>query len=119
MWGVGPGQFAQSTVQLVEEGRYPEKFGRFDPHSAWTGSLAETGLVGFLFLCLLVGYFVMAKPPMTNLIWVLLALFLVSSIFKDIMNFRGVWLLLGAFAGAYTKISLLEKKQIILSSHKN
>jgi hypothetical protein len=24
MWGVGPGQFAQSTVQLVEEGRYPE-----------------------------------------------------------------------------------------------
>jgi hypothetical protein len=118
VWGVGPGQFSRSTVQLVEEGRYPEKFGRFDPHSAWTGAMAETGTVGFLFLCLLLGCFFWARPVNTNLLAVLLILFLIASIFKDIMNFRAVWLLLGLFAAKYIKAGSSEKEQIGLPSPK-
>lgn len=96
--GVGPGLFSQYTETLVAEGKYPSNFGRFDPHSAWTGAFAETGLFGLLGLLLLV-IALWHLPPgdRSGVAAVLLLLFLLASIFKDVMNFRGLWVLVGVY----------------------
>ena len=94
--GYGPGQFSRWTEDLVAEGRYPANFGRFDPHSAWTGSLVETGELGFLSLLLLV--IVVGRAGAWRYapaVGMILAGFLIVSVFKDVMNFRGLWVLVG------------------------
>ena len=98
--GVGPGNFGEHTALLVEEGRYPRNFGRFDPHSSWTGALAETGLVGLLALCFLAFVLWRIGPAATEapLLTALLVCLLVTSVFTDLMNFRGLWVLLGWYA---------------------
>lgn len=97
--GVGPGRFAASTEPLVGRGEYPAHFGRFDPHSAWTGALAETGILGFITLAGLVCVLFYHRPYQVEAFAVLLFLFLVVSVFKDVMNFRGLWVIIGAYLG--------------------
>ena len=96
--GVGPGRFAQATVALVGSGRYPVHFGRFDPHSAWTGAFAETGLLGLLgLLALVVALYGYRPADPVPALAVLLLLFLLASVFKDVGNFRGVWVVVGGY----------------------
>ena len=98
--GVGPGRFAASTPALVTEGRYPAYFGRFDPHSTWLGAFAETGVLGFLALLVLV--IVLGRSggqAVLGPVAVVLLLYLVASTFKDMANFRGVWVLVGWWVG--------------------
>ena len=98
--GVGPGRFAQATVVLADSGRYPAHFGRFDPHSAWTGAFAETGLLGLAGLLALVLVVFGYRPALPwSAVTVLLLLFLLSSVFKDVMNFRGLWVVVGMYVG--------------------
>ena len=101
--GIGPGRFAQATEALVATGDYPAHFVRFDPHSAWTGAFAETGLLGLLALLLVVVGVAHYGPaaPLGSL-GVILLLFLLTSIFKDVMNFRGVWLVVGGYLANHT-----------------
>ena len=100
--GVGPGQFSSHTEALVETGDYPAHFGRFDPHSAWTGAFAETGLLGLLGLIALVASLIYYRPEQWTVSAVLLLLFLVASVFKDVMNFRGLWVLVGLYLAGTT-----------------
>lgn len=102
--GVGPGRFAASTPALVAEGRYPAYFGRFDPHSTWLGAFAETGALGLLSLLLFVGVIWRSGPGgALGPVGILLLLFLVASVFKDVANFRGLWVLAGMYlAGGLT-----------------
>jgi len=95
--GVGPGRFSSHTEALVATGDYPAHFGRFDPHSAWTGAFAETGLLGLLGLLALVGSLLYYRPGQLTAVAVVLLLFLVASVFKDIMNFRGLWVVIGLY----------------------
>lgn len=93
--GLGPGEFQEHTAKLVPDGKYPEHLVGFNPHSAWTGALVETGLFGFLglfFVCVSLWYY---RPAEFTTIFVIFLLFLVASVFKDIMNFRGLWWLIG------------------------
>lgn len=96
--GVGPGRYAAYTEQLVSEGRYPAHVGRLDPHSAWTGALAETGYPGLATLLLLSLTLLpraAAPPSAWRYAGICLLLYLLVSVFKDVMNFRPLWLLLG------------------------
>ena len=95
--GVGPGRFAASTAGLVAEGRYPAHYGRFDPHSAWTGAFAETGLLGLLSLLVLVVVLFGYRPVPLSALAAILLLFLLASVFKDVMNFRGLWVVVGVY----------------------
>ena len=95
--GLGPGEFAQHSPSFARPGELPENFGRFDPHSAWTGAFAETGLPGLLALFALVLALFSYRPERLRVFGVLLLLFLVASIFKDVMNFRGLWVVIGLY----------------------
>ena len=94
--GYAPGQFGKWTEDLVAEGNYPANFGRFDPHSVWTGALVETGLLGLLALLFLVAIiWRTGSLRVSPVLGAILCCFLVASVFKDIMNFRQLWVLLG------------------------
>ena len=95
--GVGPGNFVDYSEQTVAASMLPANFGRFDPHSAWTGAFAETGVFGVLTLLLLVGSLIWYRPATWTVPAILLLLFLVASVFKDVMNFRGLWLMGGLY----------------------
>ena len=94
-FGVGPGRFQDYTDALVPSGDYPAHLGHFNPHSAWTGAFAETGLFGLLGLVALVASLLHYRPEQWTVAAVLLFLFLIASVFKDVMNFRGLWVLVG------------------------
>ena len=95
--GVGPGRFQDHTGELVATGDYPAHFGRFNPHSAWTGAFAETGAVGLMGLFALVAALWYYRPETWTVPAVILQLFLVASVFKDVMNFRGLWVVVGLY----------------------
>ena len=101
-FGVGPGRFQDHTDDLVLHSQYPAHFGRFNPHSAWTGAFAETGLLGLLGLIALVASLLYYRPAHWTVAAVLLLLFLVASVFKDVMNFRGLWVLVGLYLAGTT-----------------
>lgn len=103
--GVGPGQFSRWTERLVARGRYPATFGRFDPHSAYTGALVETGWLGLAGL----GFLIFAlwrsgrggpACGLKTVLGVVLVLFMVAGVFKDVMNYRGLWVLVGWWVAA-------------------
>ncbi|NJB86657.1 hypothetical protein GGR26_002434 [Lewinella marina] len=95
--GVGPGQFATFSQGAVPPGELPPAFGPFDPHSVWTGTIAETGILGLLTLITLVAVLFAYWPKQITVVGALLILFLISSVFKDVLNFRGLWVLIGWF----------------------
>ncbi len=95
--GVGPGQLVRYSTSAARPGELPENFGPFDPHSAWTGAFAETGLLGLLSLLALVAVLFHYRPEHLGVFGVLLLLFLIASVFKDVMNFRGLWVLVGIY----------------------
>lgn len=103
--GVGPGQLYRHSTEAMHPGELPENFGRFDPHSAWTGAFAETGLFGLLGLLMLVAVFWYYRPAALTPVAVLLLLFLIASIFKDVMNFRGLWVLMGVYLSQADKLN--------------
>ncbi|MFK8165206.1 MAG: hypothetical protein AB8H12_22360 [Lewinella sp.] len=101
--GVGPGNFATSTLDLVATGDYPKHFGRFDSHSAYWGALAETGWLGLAALLFLIFSLLRLCSAASNPLWlILLLLFFLAAIFKDVMNFRGLWLLIGIYLAKST-----------------
>jgi len=97
--GLGPGQFREHTPSLMATGKYPAHLAGFDPHSAWTGALAETGWLGLVSLLGLVLSLYWYRPGDWTAPAVLLLLFLIASVFKDVMNFRGLWVIIGVYLG--------------------
>ena len=96
--GVGPGNFFDYSEETTLVGELPPGFGRIDPHSTWLGAFAETGLLGLLTLSLLVGViWRLGGGGVLGPVAVALLLFLVASVFKDVANFRGVWVLVGGY----------------------
>jgi O-antigen ligase len=93
--GVGPGRFVDYSTDYTLPDELPRGFGPFDPHSTWTGALAETGWPGLLSLSGLVIVLWRRRHAADREVAVLLLLFLLTTGFKDVMNFRGVWLGVG------------------------
>lgn len=104
--GVGPGQYAEATAVLTQEGAYPARVGKMDPHSAWLGAFAETGYAGLLALLLLVVVLYRPGPGVWRYLPLCLLLYLLVSIFKDVMNFRSLWVLIGLYAVVPAKQAL-------------
>ena len=100
--GVGPGRFVDYSEGAALAGELPADFGSFDPHSAWTGAFAETGLIGLITLLGLVAALWFYRPEYWTVPAVLLLLFLVASVFKDVMNFRGLWVVVGLYLSERT-----------------
>lgn len=101
--GVGPGQFASYSETASPPNTFVSGFGPFDPHSTWTGAWAETGLFGLLSVlaltvCLFYTPMTLARP-----VGILLLLYLISSVFKDVANYRQLWLLIGWYLYASVK----------------
>ena len=111
--GVGPGRFADRTAELVPTGDYPARFGRFDPHSTWTGALAETGHLGLLALLLFALAVFRAGPPARRapVLTAILGCLLLASVFTDLMNFRQLWILLAWYLLAATDPTLAANPQ--------
>lgn len=96
-FGVGPGKFHEQSTSVVFPGELPQEFGSFDPHSTWTGAFAETGLVGSVGLIFVIVALFYHRPASMT-VWATVALlFLIVSIFKDVMNFRGLWVIIGLY----------------------
>jgi hypothetical protein len=93
------GRFADHAQQASKPDELPTDFGRFDPHSSWMGAFSETGLLGFAALLVLTVVLGSYSPGANRQLAVLLFLFLVVALFKDVMNFRGLWLLIGCYLG--------------------
>ncbi len=93
--GVGPGQFMSYSLEASRPEPLPKDFGPFDPHSTWLGAFAETGTLGVLSLMALVLVLLYHHPAQSGVVGVLLLLFLLASVFKDVANFRGLWVMIG------------------------
>jgi hypothetical protein len=108
-WGVGPGRFSVNLPALQEEGRYPTYFNAYDPHCAYTGALAETGIVGALTLLLLLAaitrhvYLHWATCRQQTDLMALVAFLVIialQSLTTDTMNFRHLWVAAGLLIGS-------------------
>lgn len=105
-FGVGAGQHNNYVEQLKKTGAYPKDFVHTDPHSTYTGTFGEVGLMGFLALMGL--FFIIGKTlkqqlseQPSSLVIGLTACFVVAAIeatSTDIMNFRHYWVLLAILA---------------------
>ena len=105
--GVGNGAFIKQMSIYEREGKIPEKYLRFDPHSMFFGKVAELGILGFLSLMYL--WFAMIfslriklkESENNDLHHLTLAFyaatvgFFIQGTDLDIMNFRFLWLLFG------------------------
>lgn len=108
IFGVGPGQFGRYLPAEQEAGIYPVHLPHYDPHSTWLGALSETGVVGLLALLLMSAllYQHFSRLPLVatdaGLVLCLqtfLLLLLISSVSKDVANYRFVWVVIGVLLG--------------------
>lgn len=98
--GIGPGQHGAFIRDLQSSGRYPLNLWEADPHSTYTGTIAELGLFGMLSLLTLwslLGWrlWSMAPESMPSGAWAsyagILGAMAVEAICVDVMNFRHYW----------------------------
>jgi O-antigen ligase len=108
IFGVGPGQFGHYLPAEQAAGIYPSHLPHYDPHSTWLGALSETGIAGLLALLLLsvLLYQQFSRLPLANAeagmvlcLQIFLLLLLISSVSKDVANFRFVWVVIGLLLG--------------------
>lgn len=106
--GVGPGQFGRYLPAEQTAGIYPSHLPHYDPHSTWLGALSETGIAGLLALLLLSALLYQqfsrlpladAEAGMVLCLQIFLLLLLISSVSKDVANFRFVWVVIGLLLG--------------------
>ena len=106
--GVGTGNFDAALPQLKAEGLYPKDLPIYNPHSTFTGALAENGIFGFLAMTLFL--FLLLKKAFLNkqnssLYFALFLCFFtaISEAFvADTMNFRHYWFLFAIVAAICT-----------------
>lgn len=105
--GTGPGGFNEYLSGLKTRGRYPAHLPDYDPHSTFMGALIETGLPGFLLVVLAWMYLLYRsgkiwrrnRDTMSLFFFVIFVVYAVDAFSMDMMNFRHLWMLVGAFLG--------------------
>ena len=102
--GIGPGNFSKRVKAAKAEQHYPAHLPNYDPHSAYFGALAETGILGllsviFLLMVALSSIGVIPNEVMKGCLLVWLLLFTIEGFNTDIMNFRHYWIQFGLLAG--------------------
>ena len=111
--GVGGGNFNQYLSVLKSDGLYPEKFTFWDPHSTYFGVLAEHGLLGFLTVCVTLGFLCsksfLRLHSLANRDFVSIGFagvffgVAIEATCVDIMNFRQYWVLFALAAALFFK----------------
>ena len=110
LFGVGTGNFYKGLPQYIQSGFLPARFGHYDPHSTYLGTLAENGIFATIILIAFTGYlfYLFSKQKLLFHDDFLLALFigylcfLIDGISTDILNFRHFWVFM-AIAVVYMK----------------
>ena len=103
--GLGLDRFHTATTQAYHDGRLTELYREIDPHSAFIGRLAETGIVGgATLLWLWIAWIGLARASWSHSAVGLAAAaafagLLVDSTNADIMNFRFLWVITGLMRG--------------------
>jgi hypothetical protein len=106
IFGVGSGGNNEYVQKLKSEGRYPDNFENFDPHSIYTGTFGELGIFGLLALMWMIyeagrQLINIQKKSNSFLVKGLMACFIffaLEGFVLDILNFRHLWILLGVLA---------------------
>jgi hypothetical protein len=116
LFGVGPGNYNQQVGLLKDSGNYPLNLPNYDPHSSYLGALAETGLVGFIVLCMLgfsIVHVIMKLPyrsdPFSYTLLILFAMIITEGISMDTLNFRHYWIVVAIMF--YQYIQMRDKKE--------
>lgn len=108
--GTGYGCHFQYLENLISQGKFSAAIGSGNPHSVYTGLVAESGLPGLIFLCLLI--FVLVKSfrklfsvtgtANLNITCFLAGFFVffgIEALCSDLLNQRYFWVVLGVLAG--------------------
>jgi len=101
-WGLGVGNTNSQLADYKKSGTYPETFdSNCDPSCTYLGTLAETGIIGFL-ICLLIGWHLISlitnalkKDGIAYGIAVCFVIGSIEALNTDMLNFRHYWVLLG------------------------
>lgn len=110
--GLGAGNFNRYIGNIKKEGRYPINFPDYDPHSTYSGTLAENGVSGFIILLLFFGFIwhmsvCNIKSASSSIAPIALSGSLVAiaiiAIASDVMNYRHFWWVFGLTAAFYAK----------------
>lgn len=104
--GLGPGMYNKYVGELKKESLYPSNFINFDPHSTYLGAFAEMGFFGLcalLLICVQIVLIIRKNKSLSQTILISMSACLLfmalEAISMDIMNFRHLWILLGALVG--------------------
>jgi O-antigen ligase len=110
--GVGPGNYNRQVARLKAEGFYPANLANYDPHSAYLGALAETGIAGFIAMMLLglfiTGLFVkmeVKSDPFSFSLFLLFLIMIAEGVSMDTMNFRHYWVIIALILFQYLNIN--------------
>ena len=100
VFGLGPGGFRGWLSGRQQAGTYPPDKPVYDPHSLYSGMVAEGGLVGTAVLVILLGvlgitFWEHVAEPLTLGLGLALLYLLLDGVVVDILNFRHFWILLG------------------------
>lgn len=108
--GLGSGQFATGIRQQQATGAYPAAAPVYAPHSTYFGILAENGLVGFSLLAIWIILFMrkviqlpdnQKNKPIIGAVGMLLLFFLLEGMNMDVLNHRGLWVVIGIALGSH------------------
>jgi len=102
--GVGPGGFNAALSEARASGTFPLHLPDYDPRSTFTGAFAETGLIGFvLLLVLLYALWYMStalvEPRDVECVVAFLLFLLIGSVSLDVTNHRYLWVAVGIVYG--------------------
>lgn len=101
IFGLGNGNFNAFVDQQKTLGLYPKHYYSYDPHSTWSGTLAELGIFAFIALGVLTTYLIRGAReldvniPLNKVLLPIFLILLIESINMDMLNFRFLYILLG------------------------
>lgn len=108
--GTGYGCHFQFLEYLISKGKFSPSIGSGNPHSVYTGLVAESGLPGLIFLCLFIYVLIksirkllsVTETSNLNIACFLAGFFVffgIEALCSDLMNQRYFWVVMGVLAG--------------------
>jgi hypothetical protein len=105
--GLGPGRHNQYVAGLMARGEHPSAMWAADPHSTYSGTIAELGLAGTVGLALFAAALLLdlrslGRDPLVPIVAGAVWMVAVEATTTDLMNFRHYWVALAALVARLT-----------------